>query len=143
MFVIQDDPFAALRPETAPSWPVGKPHPDPFPSGAKSPGGFDKDPFGSEPFHNSAAPAPNLPPKKPPPPRPQPPKNAPARPPPPKSAPSPAPSTSSGADPFGGGDGGGFADFANFESAGVSSSKQYFFHDDITKTLNNTNLYCA
>ncbi|XP_035705257.1 epidermal growth factor receptor substrate 15-like 1 isoform X2 [Folsomia candida] len=116
-----DDPFAALRPETAPSWPANKPHTlhDPFaPTAAKSPGpGLERDPFGSEPFSAGNAPGPNLPPKKPPPPRPAPPKAAPARPPPPKAAPSPAPSASS--DPFGGGDSN-FADFANFDSAGFN-----------------------
>jgi len=115
-----DDPFAALRPETAPSWPINKPQPqhDPFVSSAppKSPAGFDKDAFGSEPFSargGGGGAAPNLPPKKPPPPRPGPPKAGPARPPPPRSAPSPVPSASS--DAFGGDNS--FADFANFENA--------------------------
>jgi len=119
-----DDPFAALRPETAPSWPINKPQPqhDPFVSSAppKSPAGFDKDAFGSEPFSargGGGGAAPNLPPKKPPPPRPGPPKAGPARPPPPRSAPSPVPSASS--DAFGGDNS--FADFANFENASFTS----------------------
>jgi len=138
-----DDPFAALRPETAPSWPVNKPH-DPFapvaaPPGGKSPGGFDKDPFGSEPFSSGNGEAPNLPPKKPPPPRPAPPKNAPARPPPPKTTPSPAPSASS--DPFGGSEGG-FADFANFDSAGVSWLFEQIIHLNCRNNMTNMYFYC-
>lgn len=90
------DPFAALRPETQPEWPINTPKPtsnDPFAppaaiTPAKSPA-FDKDPFGADPFASGGGgggAAPGLPPKKPPPPRPAPPKAAPARPPPPKAA---------------------------------------------------------
>lgn len=88
-----NDPFAALRPETQQAWPLNqlKPSNDPFAPAmaatpAKSPA-FDKDPFGADPFAGGGGgAAPNLPPKKPPPPRPAPPKAAPARPPPPKAS---------------------------------------------------------
>ncbi|ODN05502.1 Epidermal growth factor receptor substrate 15-like 1 [Orchesella cincta] len=67
----ESDPFAALRPESQPAWPINQPklH-DPFAplaaTPAKSPGGFDKDPFGADPFAGGGggAAAPSLPPKK-------------------------------------------------------------------------------